>query len=286
MSSRRLLPCVVALIALLRLPAAGVVEPKPAAVGDGSEPAYELPELRVEEKPLQEFRFPTKDELQRSDFAPGTPLLTFTYPGRAYYDGVAKGYATVGLMLDPQGKVVDLIVLGYTRPYFGEALLAEARKLKYSPRRLNGVAVPAPFIFTHEFRPPVEGMSLSSFEAVDHRSETVKGGIKLRYQPCRENEVDGGSLEPLRVVVPTMPGNYPDSSKPPKVLVSFYVDEQGRVRLPNVESATTPELALRAIAAVQYWAFKPAKLKGENTLVYTYRSLTFRPETKADASNR
>jgi TonB family protein len=83
------------------------------------------------------------------------------------------------------------------------------------------------------------------------------------------------------MVIPTIPAGHPDSAKPPKVLVSFYVDEQGRVRLPNVESSATPELVLRALEAVQYWAFKPGTIKGETVLVYTYRSLTFRPENAA-----
>lgn len=278
MPSRRSLPLLAATLALF-LPAvsraADTPPPAPAA-----EETYHLPELRVEEKPFQEFQFPTKEELQRPDFAPGTPPLDFVYPGRAYYDGVFKGQATVGLMLDSQGKVVDSLIVGYTRVYFGEILLKAAREMKFSPRRLRGTALPSSFVFTHEFRPPTKANALSSFDAVDHRTETIKGGPKYSYEPYRENEIDGGALEPLRMVIPPIPSDYPASAKPPKVLVTFYVDEQGRVRLPNVESSTTPALALRALEAVQYWAFKPPTRKGESVLVYAYRALTFRPETK------
>ena len=66
-----------------------------------------------------------------------------------------------------------------------------------------------------------------------------------------------------------------------RALVSFYVDEKGQVRLPNVESSLPPSFVVAAVAAVQQWAFKPPVAKGKPVLVYTMRALTFREEAVA-----
>ncbi len=65
--------------------------------------------------------------------------------------------------------------------------------------------------------------------------------------------------------------------KAPRVLVSFYVDEHGHVRLPNVESAPSPALIADAIEAIQRWEFKPPTREGKAVLVSAFRVVTFRP---------
>ncbi|MEJ1972094.1 MAG: energy transducer TonB [Lacunisphaera sp.] len=85
-----------------------------------------------------------------------------------------------------------------------------------------------------------------------------------------------------QIAIPVLPSRYgtPDK-KPVRALVSFYVDEQGKVRLPNVESALVPELVVAAVNALQQWAFKPPLTQGQPVLVHAMRVLTFRPESAA-----
>ena len=87
---------------------------------------------------------------------------------------------------------------------------------------------------------------------------------------------------PTKVAVPVLPrALVPKDGKPVRALVSFYVDEKGQVRLPNVESSLPPAFVTAAVAAVQQWAFKPPVAKGKPVLVYTMRALTFREEAVA-----
>ncbi|HEX2861015.1 MAG TPA: energy transducer TonB [Lacunisphaera sp.] len=225
---------------------------------------------------LKDFELPEKRNVTPPDFPPNDPFIHVQFPGTAVFEGVATGRATVGVMLDRSGHPVDFLLIRYTKPYFGQALLEEAKDQQYTPKRLKGVAIPGPFTFSYHFEPPA-GLNISSFEAAARRVEEVGGGPAFVYQPHREDELDGRQLEPIRIAIPVLPAGHPGAEKRPlKVLVSFYVDELGRVRLPNVETALAPELVAPALHALQQWAFKPPTIKTRPVLVRAMRAVTFR----------
>lgn len=275
---------------MLTLLAAGVIataltaqtpEYAPAAEGD----TLQLPDMTVGGGlALKDFAFPAKDEVTPPAFPSNDPLIKVQFPGTALFEGVATGRATVGVMLDPTGRPADFLLIRYTQPYFGQALLEAAKARDYTPKRLKGIAVPGPFTFSYHFEPPEGLTNISSFEAAGRRSEEVQGGIRFAYEPHREAELDGAQLEPIQVQIPVLPARLvrPDK-RPVRVLVSFYVDEQGRVRLPEVESALAPELVARAVQALQHWAFKPPTIKAKPVLVRAMRAVTFREAPAAAA---
>jgi hypothetical protein len=235
----------------------------------------QLPDMKVSAG--KEFVFPEKKAITPADFPSNAPYIDVQYPGHAFHEGVATGRATVGVMLDPAGRAVDFLLIRYTRDYFGKALLEEAQRQEYRAKRLHGTAIPATFTFSYHFEPPTGLSNISSFEAAERRAEEVGGGPQYIYEPHREEELDGRQLEPLRVAIPQLPASYvPPDPRPLKVLVSFYVDEQGRVRLPNVESVLPPELVAPAIAALQHWAFRPPTIKAKPVLARAMRAVTFR----------
>jgi hypothetical protein len=85
-------------------------------------------------------------------------------------------------------------------------------------------------------------------------------------------------LEFLRQSVPVYPDGFtPTKGKPDSVMVSFFIDEEGRVRIPNVDSASSPLLIPNAIKAVHYWQFKPPVRKGKPVLVFAAYALSFIP---------
>jgi hypothetical protein len=70
-------------------------------------------------------------------------------------------------------------------------------------------------------------------------------------------------LEFLRQSVPVYPDGFtPTKGKPDSVMVSFFIDEEGRVRIPNVDSASSPLLIPNAIKAVHYWQFNHRSGRG------------------------
>jgi TonB family protein len=276
---------VIALAAGLAFHDAAAADGKPQVKSE--EEPLKLPDLQVIADPLHELQFPAKGELTPADFSAHGAEIDVPYSGHAYYEGITEGNAAVGVMLDREGHPTDFLVLRYTKSYFGEALLKGARLQKYAAKRIHGVAVPGPFNFTYMFAPPTRVVYMSSFDASNQRREQVTGGLKFIYEPHREAEVDGGRLEPTRLAIPVVPAGF-DASKQtsPKVLVSFYVDEEGRLRLPSVDSSASPALIENAVDALQQWRFKPPAIKGKGVLVYAMRVVKFRAGPPAAAPAR
>ncbi len=280
--SRRLLTLLAVCLIIAGLRAANAAPPAPEAEND----TLQLPDMKsVGGFALKDFVFPDKSAVMPPAFSASDPFIKVQFPGRAVYDGVATGRATVGVMLDQQGKPVDFLVIRYTKDYFGQALLEETQRREFTPKTVDHAAIPAPFVFTYLFEPPAGLTSISNFEAGSRRSESVQGGPKALYEPHREMDLDAGALELKQLAIPVLPSRYglPDK-KPVRALVSFYVDETGKVRLPNVESALVPELVVAAVSALQQWAFKPPTIKGQPVLVHATRVLTFRMEGAAPPS--
>lgn len=275
---------------MLTLLAAGVIATALAAQAPDSSRAtagdtLQLPDMTVSGgATLKDFSFPAKDAVTAPSFPANDPLIKVQFPGTAFFEGVATGRATVGVMLDQTGRPLDFLLIRYTRTYFGQALLEAAKDRDYTPKRLQGIAVPGTFTFSYHFEPPEGLTNISSFEAVDRRLEEVQGGAGFVYEPHREAELDGGRLELIQVKIPVLPAHLVQPGKRPvHVLVSFYVDEQGRVRLPEVESALAPELVASALHALQQWAFKPPTIKAKPVLVRAMRAVTFRAAPAAAA---
>lgn len=269
---RRLRRAAVVVAALVGL--RGPAQEGPAAA---VEPPTLLPQVTVVGQLLKDYpMFPQRD-VQAPGFSDSSPPLDLFYPGEAYNEGVTEGDATVGVMLDEKGRPTDFLVLRYTRKYFGDALLAQARQQDYAPRRVKGVAVPGRFNFGYRFVPTFV-LPMNSFNAIQQRTEQIEGGPRVAYEPHLERELDGGALESTAGAVALLPDGYAaPKGKAVKAFVSFYVDETGRVRLPNVESAASPVLVPNALKAVAHWHFKPPTVKRQPVLVFTLWTVTFVP---------
>jgi hypothetical protein len=256
-----------------------IMPPTASAVSVPTEGStVQLPDIKTT-APLgaADFKFPAKGELVDAGFPSGSAQLNITYPGKAFTAGVPAGRATVAVLLDQEGQPVDYLVVRYTQPFFAEALLEEARTRKYAPKQLRNTAVPGTFHFSYEFESPNGLGNINGFDAVNRRMEVVSGGPKLIYEPHNEMEIDGGQLQPIHIEVPAFPAGFPvPAGKTVRLLASFYVDETGHARLPNVESSLPPSLVPRAVEALRHWTFQPPTLHGVPVLVRTMRAVTFR----------
>jgi hypothetical protein len=258
--------------AALLLGAPLLAEDAPSPAGG---PVTMLPKMTVVGQMLKDYPLFPKKDVKAPGFADSSPPLDLFYPGKAYNEGVTEGDATVGVMLDEKGRPTDFLLLRYTKQYFGEALLEQARQQDYAPRRVKGVAVPGRFNFSYRFVPTII-LELNSFNAIEERTQEIEGGPRMIYEPHLERELDGGGLASTAGAVALLPAGYEaPKGKVVKAFVSFYVDETGRVRLPNVESAASPLLIPNALKAVAHWHFQPPTVKGKPVLVFTLWTVTF-----------
>lgn len=289
---RRCLAPIVAVVrvcAILTLPTFAVQAQDAGAAAvsaAASEPVTVLPKMTVAEQMLKAIPLFPKADVAKAEFSDKSAPIDLFYPGEAYNDGVTEGDATVGVMLDERGKATDYLLIRYTKKYFGDALMREAHLQLFNPRRIKGVAVPGRFNFGHRFVPTIV-IQMTSFNAIEERATEIEGGPRAVYEPHLEREIDHGGLERTEATVAFIPDGFEaPPGKPVKAFVSFYVDEKGRVRLPNVEGASSPILIPNAVKAIEHWEFKPPTLKGKPVLVFAIWTVSFEPFTPSTAAPR
>jgi hypothetical protein len=247
--------------------------PPPPVADEHEQPPVTLPNLVVRDRMPSSF---TPADIAPAGLAAGEPPLELFFPGSAYTAGVSKGIATVGILLGADGNPIDFLVLAYTQPYFGEALLSKARKTKFVALRAKGVAVPSRYELGYTFYPdPSVPVVMDVSTALSQRIDRISGKPQFLYMPHRADELDQ-PLQPTHSAVPLLPTGYEqDSNKVVQVVASFYVDEAGSLRLPSVDATPSPLLVRNAVAALLQWRFQPPTIRGQPVLVYTNALLTF-----------
>lgn len=244
---------------------------------DAAGPITILPKMTVVEQILRDYPLFRKADVTSANFSDTSVPIDMFYPGEAYTEGVNEGNAEVGVMLDAQGRPTDYLLIRYTRRYFGDALMREAHRQVFQPRRIKGVAVAGRFNFAHRFAPTLV-LQMTSFNAIEERATEIEGGPHAIYEPRPERDIDGGGLKIIQATVAFIPDGYDaPKGKGVRAYVSFYVDEQGHTRLPNVEGAASTLLVPNAIKAVQHWEFRPPTLMGKPVLVFAVWSVAFEP---------
>jgi TonB family protein len=190
-------------------------------------------------------------------------LIQFTepvFPEAAVFDGMAEGHVILAISRKATGEAADILVLEATHPLMADAAVDAARTWRFQPSnnpddlksrtlrisfKLQGIV-----IFPYGKDPG----QLAEFEA---------GGLKLT-EPVKVPRMQTLAQAP-KVLAQPMPA-YPAALRARAVegtaAVKFYVDEEGRVRLPEVIEATTPEFADAALAAVSQWRYEPPQAGG------------------------
>jgi outer membrane biosynthesis protein TonB len=275
----------IGLVAALLLAGTSLAQPAPvaSAPAPADRSVVTLPKVTVVGEALKDYPLFARNEVTPAGFSDRSAPIRLYYPGEAASAGVGEGSATVGVALDSKGLPTDFLLLRYTRRYFGDALLREARRQQFAPRMIKGVAVPGRFAFSYRFTPEMD-LSLNNFEAIEEREMEIEGGPRFVYEPHLEREIDNGGLQMTKATVALIPDGYsPPNGRTVKALASFYVDETGHARLPSVESAPSPLLIPNAVKAVEHWEFKPPTLNGKPVLVFAIWTVGFEPLVPAHA---
>jgi outer membrane biosynthesis protein TonB len=226
-----------------------------------------------------------KSDLTEATFADKEPEIEF--PHRARFDRVSEGRAAIGVMVDAEGNATDFVAIRYTHPSFAEEMIDAIRKEQFNPRKIKGVAVPGRFYVVRTFalsdrslsdetKPVAVAMNpMEQMGEMSNRVTNSKDGPPFVYKAHNESEIDGHLLKVVAVAAPVIPpGSEPTSGQALKIVVSFYVDGGGDVRLPNVDSSATPALVANTITAVTGWKFERPTIKGKPALVFTTRTMT------------
>jgi TonB family protein len=179
----------------------------------------------------------------------------------------------VAINVDQDGRLMDCLVTGYSRKEFADTAVAALKAWRFDPSRVNGVPWASVQEVHFDFSRTGVVVSLSGFDLLTNQfDEIAKGRFVYRTRTLRELD---RIPTPVHVVSPVSPGLSPGEKKR-TVVVEFYIDEEGRVRLPSVSRADAgTSYAACALDAVKQWRFESPLYRGRPTLALVRQEFNF-----------
>jgi TonB family protein len=216
-----------------------------------------------------------------TDYTPMKVIQTepVIYPRRALDMGITSGEVHISVQIDEAGKLTDHLVTAYSHPLLAESAVQALKKWRYEPAWVRGEARSATVDLTFQFENRgmvVVDLSVSSY--VQLRDVQLRPGA-YSYGVKTLRELDRIPT-PVKVVQPVYPAEAAQKQQSAAVTVHFYIDEQGKVRLPAVSRDTSErhgEFAAAAVNAVSEWQFEPPLSKGQPVLVAARQEFNFKP---------
>lgn len=180
------------------------------------------------------------------------------FPSSARVAGIPDGLVTLAISRDAAGVPGDILVIDATDHRFAEAAVDAARSWRFAPVSSDTEL--------HEELVRI-GFRLTGVVYINADNQNKAGLLadyvakKLR-EPVRIPELQSLPITPKAIAqpMPAYPAALAGKAIEGRARVRFYVDEEGRVRLPQVVEATRPEFAQAALAAVAQWRYEPPRL--------------------------
>ena len=190
-------------------------------------------------------------------------------------DGITLGHAIISISVNAEGRLTDWLVLGYTHELLAKSCVKALQEWRFIPARLDGVPVPAQVTLTFDFFR--EGAVITS-GITEHflygGLDELAGQGRYAYRLRSSRELDHA---PVRVssTAPKYALAAARDGVSGRVQVSFYIDEQGAVRMPAVEASAHPYLAEQAVTALRGWKFEPPTSHGRRVLIAASQEFDF-----------
>jgi TonB family protein len=179
------------------------------------------------------------------------------------------GTATVLFTVDASGATKSIKIAETSDPETGAALVAAVETSYFSAPAIDGKSVPVPLKRSVDFSVPT-GADAPADPLAALLAEAKAGTIG------GANGLDG-KLVPIFRASPVYPASLRLVGLPAgKAVIEFIIDQEGRVRLPRIVSATDPAFGWSAATAISQWVFEAPTRKGQPTEVKVQVPFQFR----------
>ena len=190
---------------------------------------------------------------------------------------VMNGEATIAINVGNTGELVECLITGYSRKEFADTAVEALRRWRFEPARLNGEPWPAVQELHFDFSRTGVVIDVTGLDLIANRIDELMQA-RYAYRAFSLRELDRIPT-PIEVVSPVAPPLNPSDGKR-TIVVDFYIDEEGRVRLPAVKRVEANDVfAASAMAAVKQWRFESPLCRGRPVLVHTQQLFSFVPKS-------
>ena len=199
-------------------------------------------------------------------------------------DKTRRGHVRVLLEVGADGKLTDYLLIAYSRKAFAKSVEDVIGKWTFEPALYQGEPIGVVTEVNIDF--DVGGVVINTdfMEIVDNFLHSYRKDLP-EYAPANLRQIDR-IPEPIKVVNPQYRVGMGVVGE---VTIQFYINEQGKVRMPHVMKADDLRLADLAMEAIRGWEFSPPTYRGAPVLVKANQVFKFSDKKpaapKAPAAN-
>lgn len=197
-----------------------------------------------------------------------------SYPDRLADRFLDRGEARIMIMVDEEGRLADWIVTGYTHALFAKEALDVLPKWKFEPARFHGrpigVRTELRFIFRNSGGVRIVPGDLE----MRLRVKDIRQHETFWQRVCHVEELD----QPLDAIVeisPMQPDRLGAVAREGKVVVEYFIDPEGRVRMPLVLSSDDEAFTKAVLMAITEWRYATPTRDGQPVLARVAREFKF-----------
>jgi TonB family protein len=231
---------------------------------------FELPAIRAVSK--WQFQPGMKDgrvvDVKVSQIIDFDMAETAIYPRAPLMRGL-EGSATIGYLVDNRGRAIHVQVLEAGHPDFAGAAKAAVMASAHAPAFANTRGQMEPRQRTFRFLINGKGDA-----RVEDTTRKLLAQLEKNPEVASFSELDKppvATTKTLANVAPDLMANLVVGN----VVVEIYVDTAGNVLLPQVISATDPDLGYAAAHALAGWKYEPPKRGGKRVVARGTIALPF-----------
>lgn len=206
-----------------------------------------------------------------------TIIQTFEPRVRTDFNETLPSYGEVRMVInvDDTGKLVDWLPVSYSHERYLDAAVEAVKGWKYEPAIQSGerMGIRQQVVFNFQTRGQVT--SFTGMEAANALFRTLVPASDIRrvYSGNQLDELP----KPLKVVQPRWVPAVEKAAPGSGVLVDFYIDETGHIRMPTVSGYSDPTIAQAAVEAMDRWEFSVPTHNGRPVIVRATQWFSFAP---------
>jgi len=180
-----------------------------------------------------------------------------------------EGRAVIRYIVGPTGRIVQADIGEASAPELGRALQAAVECFTYEPALKGGRPCPALQGFQQEFNRDESWFIVGEEDLALLRREEKKPESILSLR-----DLDA-KLKPLSRRPPRFPLSVKAEVTKGEAVIEFLIDEDGRVRLPRIVSASEEAFGYAAVQGVATWRFEPPSRGGRPVVVRVQVPISF-----------
>jgi len=196
------------------------------------------------------------------------------FPNVLKVDGITAGFVEILVDINEDGSIADWLPVRASHPQFLRSIEYAIDEWAFDPPVIDGK--PAPVVQRFTFNFSHEGIVLISGNLTEVFLNRLTRDHQLYNFVVSMKELDQ-IPEPIAIVRPLINPDIPLEERQGTVVVQFFIDREGKVRIPVVKQmAAHRGLAQAAFAAIQQWKFKPPTVHGQPVVVEVQQAFHFK----------